>query len=106
MIVTTTHSIEGQKIEEYMGLVSAESVIGANFLKDITASIRDFLGGRSSSYEKVLQEAKQTALNEMQDMARELGANAVIGVDLDYEAVGGQSSMLMVVATGTAVKLA
>ncbi len=103
MLTTTTPNIEGHRIAKYYGIVSGETIIGANFLRDIFASVRDFVGGRSSSYEEVLREAKKTALREMEDEARRLGANAVIGVDLDYETVGSNSSMLMVTASGTAV---
>jgi len=95
--------VEGKKIVKYIGLVSGETIIGANFFKDIFAGIRDFIGGRSSSYEKVLREAKDTAIFEMQQYAASVGANAVVGVDLDYETVGNGGSMLMVTVTGTAV---
>jgi len=105
MLITTTHHVEGKKIVKYIGLVSGETIIGANFFKDIFAGIRDFVGGRSSSYEKVLREAKDTALFEMQQYAASVGANAVVGVDLDYETVGNGGSMLMVTASGTAVVL-
>ncbi|KAB5322464.1 YbjQ family protein [Bacteroides stercoris] len=101
MLITTTSVIEGAKITRYYGIVSGETIIGANVFRDFFASIRDVVGGRSGSYEEVLREAKDTALREMQEQARLLGANAVIGVDLDYETVGG--SMLMVTACGTAV---
>ncbi len=103
MIVTTTPSIEGKKIVKYLGIVSGEAIIGANFIKDIFASIRDIVGGRASSYEEGLREAKNIALAEMQDYALRLGANAIVGIDLDYETVGGNGSMLMVSASGTAV---
>ena len=103
MLTTTTPNIEGHRIVKYYGIVSGETIIGANFLRDIFASVRDFVGGRSSSYEEVLREAKSTALRVMEEEARRMGANAVIGVDLDYETVGGNSSMLMVTASGTAV---
>lgn len=105
MLVTTTPVIEGARITRYYGIVSGETIIGANLFRDLLASVRDIVGGRSNSYEEVLRQAKETALQEMQDQASALGANAVIGVDLDYETVGGNSSMLMVVATGTAVTL-
>ena len=97
--------IEGGKITRYYGIVSGETIIGANVFRDFLASIRDFFGGRSGAYEQVLCEAKETALREMQDQAAALGANAVIGVDLDYETVGDGGSMLMVTAAGTAVKI-
>lgn len=103
MLVTTTNSIEGRKVIKYIGLVSGETIIGANIFKDLFASIRDVVGGRSGSYEQVLREAKDTAINEMQQYASALGANAIIGVDLDYETVGSGGSMLLVAATGTAV---
>ena len=105
MIVTTTNSIEGRPIQQYLGIVSAETIIGANIFKDFFAGIRDIVGGRSSSYEGVLREAKDTAIKEMQEQAQRLGANAVIGIDLDYETVGANGGMLMVTASGTAVKL-
>ncbi|SFH09786.1 heavy metal-binding domain-containing protein [Pedobacter insulae] len=105
MLVTTTNTIEGKRIVKYIGLVSGETIIGANIFKDLFAGIRDIVGGRSGSYEQVLREGKNTALNEMQQYASSMGANAVIGVDLDYETVGSGGSMLMVTATGTAVVL-
>ena len=105
MLVTTTPTIEGGRITRYYGIVSGETIIGANIFRDFFASIRDIVGGRSSSYEQVLREAKATALKELQDEAAALGANAVIGIDLDYETVGGNGSMLMVTASGTAVYL-
>ena len=101
MLVTTTPTIEGGRITRYYGIVSGETIIGANVFRDFFASIRDVVGGRSGSYEEVLREAKDIALREMQEHARALGANAVIGVDLDYETVGGSGSMLMVTACGT-----
>jgi len=103
MIVTTTPTIEGKRIVAYHGIVTGETIIGANFMKDLFAGIRDFVGGRSGSYENVLREGKEIALQEMQDRAEQLGANAIVGVDLDYETVGGSGSMLMVTASGTAV---
>ncbi len=106
MLITTTPHIEGHEITGYHGIVSGETIIGANVIRDFTASLNDFFGGRSRAYEEVLREAKQTALAEMQEEARKLGANAVIGVDLDYETVGGSGSMLMVTASGTAVTIA
>lgn len=101
MLLTTTNIVEGKRVTRYFGIVSGETIIGANVFRDIFASIRDIVGGRSGSYEKVLREAKDTALREMQEQAQNMGANAVIGVDLDYETVNG--SMLMVTANGTAV---
>jgi uncharacterized protein YbjQ (UPF0145 family) len=103
MLVTTTNTVEGRRIVEYKGLVAGEAILGANLFRDLFASIRDIVGGRSGSYEKVLNEARQTAVGEMTDKAAALGANAVIGVDLDYEAIGSNGSMLMVTAAGTAV---
>ena len=105
MLLTTTSTIEGGKITRYYGIVSGETIIGANVFRDFLAGIRDFFGGRSGSYEQVLREAKESALREMQEQAAALGANAVIGVDLDYETVGESGSMLMVTAAGTAVKI-
>ena len=105
MIVTTTPSVEGQKITRYHGIVTGEAILGANIFRDIFAGIRDIVGGRSGSYEKVLNDARQTAVAEMTDKAARLGANAVIGVDIDYETVGTNGSMLMVTACGTAVRI-
>lgn len=105
MLLATTPIIEGKRITTYYGIVSGETIIGANVFRDFFASIRDIVGGRSGSYEEVLREAKDTALKEMSEQARQMGANAVIGVDLDYETVGGSGSMLMVTASGTAVFL-
>lgn len=104
MLITTTNNIEGKKITQYYGIVSGETIIGANVFKDFFAGIRDIVGGRAGSYEGVLREAKDTALQEMSDNAASMGANAVIAVDLDYETVGGSGSMLMVTAAGTAVR--
>lgn len=105
MLLTTTNTVEGKRVVHYYGVVSGETIIGANIFRDFFAGIRDIVGGRSSSYEQVLREAKATALKELQDEAAALGANAVIGIDLDYETVGGNGSMLMVTASGTAVYL-
>lgn len=105
MILTTTSTLQNREIEAYLGLVTGETIIGANIFKDLFASIRDVVGGRSSSYESVLKEAKDTAMKELQDRAEEMGANAIIGIDLDYESLGASGSMLMVVATGTAVRI-
>ena len=105
MLVTTTHTIEGRRIVEYKGLVAGEAILGANIFRDLFASIRDIVGGRSGSYEKVLSDARMTAVADMTDEAQRLGANAVIGVDIDYETVGTNGSMLMVTAAGTAVRL-
>lgn len=103
MLITTTNTLEGKKIVKYIGLVTGETIIGANIFKDLFAGITDIVGGRSSSYEQVLREGKNTAVAEMQDYARSMGANAIIAVDLDYETVGHGGSMLMVTASGTAV---
>lgn len=103
MILTTTPQIEGHTIREYKGIVTGETIIGANFIRDISASIRDFFGGRSGSYEQVLIEAKETSLREMQERAAAMGANAVVGIDIDYETIGASGSMLMVATSGTAV---
>lgn len=103
MILTTTNSIEGYTIKEYKGIVTGETIIGANFIKDLKASITDFFGGRSTSYEKVLIKAKNTALKELEERAIKMGANAIIGIDIDYEALGAGGSMLMVSLSGTAV---
>ncbi len=103
MLISTTHSIEGHQIKKYHGVVTGEAIIGANLFKDFFASITDLVGGRSGSYERVLREAKENALQELQYNAQALGANAVIGIDLDYETIGSNSSMLMVTASGTAV---
>ena len=102
MIVTTTPSIEGRAITAYHGVVTGETIIGANIFRDLFAGIRDIVGGRSGAYEKVLAEARESALREMQDRARTLGGNAVVGVDLDYEVI---NNMLMVTASGTAVQV-
>jgi uncharacterized protein YbjQ (UPF0145 family) len=108
MIVTTTDSLQGQQIVQYYGIVSGEAILGTNIFRDFFAGIRDIVGGRSAGYEKALREAKDTALKEMTDSARSLGANAVIGVDLDYEtiSIGEGGGMMMVAASGTAVKIA
>ena len=103
MILSTTPTIEGHTILEYKGIVTGETIIGANVFKDFLAGIRDFIGGRSGSYEKVLREAKDTALAEMQERASHLRANAIVGIDIDYETVGQSGSMLMVAVSGTAV---
>jgi len=105
MILTTTNTIEGNQVTEYLGLITGEAIIGANLIKDIFASITDIVGGRSAAYEQVLMEAKDNALQELEEKAKNLGANAVLAIDLDYETVGNRGSMLMVSASGTAVKL-
>ncbi|NMH58783.1 heavy metal-binding domain-containing protein [Alteromonas ponticola] len=105
MIITTTPNIEGKKIEQYYGIVVGEAVMGANIVKDIFASIRDIVGGRSGSYEDELTKARQIAFTELTNEARGMGANAVVGVDIDYEVLGDKGSMLMVSISGTAVKV-
>jgi len=103
MILTTTPSIEGKAIREYKGIVTGEAILGANLFRDIMASVRDIVGGRSAAYEKELGEARRVALEELQAEALRVGGNAVVGIDLDYEVVGQNGSMLMVSASGTAV---
>jgi len=105
MIIVTTPNLEGQRITKYLGLVSGDAILGANIFRDLFAGIRDIVGGRSAAYEKELRQAKRLAVVEMMDEATELGANAVVGVDLDYETIemGSGGGMLMVSATGTAV---
>ena len=103
MILSTTPQIEGHPIREYKGVVTGETIIGANMFKDFFAGIRDIVGGRAGSYEKVLIEAKDTSLHEMMKRAEALGANAVVGIDIDYETIGANGSMLMVATSGTAV---
>lgn len=105
MLLTTTNTIDGKPIKEYLGIVTAETIIGANIVKDIFAGIRDIVGGRSGTYEKVIEEARKNALTELEGKAKEMGANAVVAIDLDFETVGSGATMLMVVATGTAVKI-
>jgi uncharacterized protein YbjQ (UPF0145 family) len=106
MIITTTPTIEGRTIRQYHGVVTGEAILGANIFRDFFAGIRDIVGGRSAAYEKELRRARELALEEMQQAAAQLGANAVVGVDLDYETVGDKGSMLMVTVSGTAVTLA
>ena len=105
MITTTTNSIEGRQIREYIGLVTGEAIMGANVFRDFMAGITDLIGGRSGTYESKLADARETALQEMQDIAQQQGANAVVGIDIDYEVLGANNGMLMVTATGTAVKI-
>ena len=104
MLVTTTNTIEGRTITGYQGIVTGETILGANIFRDFLAGIRDIVGGRSAAYENVLRDARQTAIGEMCSVAESMGGNAVIGVDLDYEQIG--NGMLMVTATGTSVTLA
>ena len=103
MLITTTPSIEGKRVTRYCGVVAGEAILGANLFKDLFAGIRDLVGGRSATYEKELQRAREIALQELQQRAQELGANAVIGIDLDYEVLGQSNGMMMVSASGTAV---
>lgn len=105
MIITTTHTVEGRPVAQYKGLVMGEAIIGANLFKDLFASVRDVVGGRAGGYEKALRSARQEAIREMADRAHGLGADAIIGVDIDYEVLGKAGSMLMVTAAGTAVTL-
>ena len=103
MILTTTPTLEGQPIKQYLGIVTGETIIGANAIKDFMAGLTDFFGGRSTTYEKVLIEAKESAPAELQQRAAQKGANAIVGIDLDYETVGANGGMLMVTVSGTAV---
>ena len=103
MIVTTTNTLDGYSVDQYLGIVSGETIIGANVFKDFFASITDIVGGRSSAYEQVLREAKAIAMSEMEMQAKAFGANAIIGIDLDYETI--RDGMLMVTSSGTAVKV-
>ncbi len=103
MIVTTTPQLEGHRITRYIGIVTGEAILGANIFKDLFAGIRDIVGGRSAAYESELQKAKEIALQELQSRASAMGANAIVAVDLDYETIGANGSMLMVSASGTAV---
>ena len=103
MLLTTTNAIEGQTVTAYKGLVMGEAIMGANIFKDLFAGVRDIVGGRSQAYEQELQKAREIAISEMQEQAARLGATAIIGIDLDYETVGANGSMLMVSVTGTAV---
>jgi uncharacterized protein YbjQ (UPF0145 family) len=105
LLVSTTPTLDGRPIREYLGVVAGETIVGANVVRDFFASISDVIGGRSGAYEEVLGRARRTALDEMADRAGDLGANAVVGVHLSYEAVGQTGSMLMVTATGTAVRI-
>lgn len=105
MIITTTHGVEGRCIAEYCGIVAGEAVVGANIFRDMFASIRDIVGGRSGSYEKVLRKARESALEEITEQAGAMGASAIVGVDIDYEVLGEENGMLMVSVSGTAVRL-
>ena len=103
--VTTTPTLEGRPIRDYLGIVTGEVIVGANLFRDLFANIRDIVGGRSGSYERILRDAREQAIAELQAEAAALGGNAVVGVDLDYEVIGDTGSMLMVSASGTAVKV-
>src|SRR5687768_14756027 len=103
MLITTTPDIEGRRIKQYLGVVTGEAILGANIFKDFFAGIRDIVGGRSAAYEEELRKARDISFAELKQAAEDLGANAIVGVDLDYETVGGQASMLMVSISGTAV---
>lgn len=105
MITTTTNTIEGRHIRQYLGLVTGEAIMGANVISDFMASITDFVGGRSDTYESKYAEARETALQEMEEEAQRKGADAVVGIDIDYQVLGANNGMLMVTATGTAVKM-
>lgn len=106
VILSTTNTIEGKSVTRYHGIVASEVILGANVFRDIFAGIRDFVGGRSGSYEKPMRRAREMAFEEIMDQAKDLGANAVIGVDIDYEVIGEQGSMMMVSVSGTAVTIA
>jgi len=103
LLMTTTPTIEGHPVRQYLGVVTGEVIYGANFIKDFMAGIRDVVGGRTGSYEKVLIQAKEKALKEMEERAAKMGANAVVGIDLDFETIGSKGSMIMVSCSGTAV---
>ncbi|MEQ8177839.1 MAG: heavy metal-binding domain-containing protein [Amphiplicatus sp.] len=105
MIVTTTNSVEGRIIRDYKGVVAGEAILGAHVFRDLFAGIRDIVGGRSGSYEKSLRQAREIAFRELEEEALKLGADAVVGVDIDYEVIGERGSMMMVSASGTAVTL-
>lgn len=105
MIITTTTSVEGRPVTEYLGIVTGEAILGANVFKDMFAGVRDIVGGRSGAYEKELRKAREIALEELQESAAALGATAIIGVDIDYETIQAGANMLMVTASGTAVRL-
>ena len=104
MITTTTNTIEGRQVRQYLGLVTGEAIMGANVIRDFMAGLTDLVGGRSGTYESKFSEARETALHEMEEEARRKGADAVVGIDIDYQVLGASNGMLMVTATGTAVK--
>lgn len=105
MIITTTTQIEGRPVREYLGVVTGETIVGANILKDFLATVRDIVGGRSAAYEKALHDAREQAIREMAERAKERGADAVLAMDLDYEVLGANNGMMMVTCAGTAVTL-
>lgn len=105
MIITTTPGVEGRPVKNYLGVVTGEAILGANIFRDIFASVRDIVGGRSASYEQELGKAREIAMQELEEKARSLNADAVVGIDLDYETIGANGSMLMVSVSGTAVQL-
>ncbi len=105
MLLSTTDTLQGYRIEEYLGIVTGETISGANVVRDLMATVTDYVGGRSGTYEEVLEKARQSTMTELADRARLLGAGAVIGVTFDYETIGGRGAMLMVSATGTAVRI-
>ena len=105
MLMSTTPTLEGQPVRQYLGVVTGEAIIGANIFKDMFASIRNVVGGRAGSYERTLADSREIAMEEMADAARKLGANAVVGIDIDYEVLGQDNGMLMVCVSGTAVKV-
>lgn len=105
MIITTTPTIEGQPVQEYIGVVFSEVVVGINFMKDFSAGLRNIFGGRSSGYEEELREAQREAMEELERRAKNLGANAIVGMKLDYEVLGADNGMMMVIGSGTAVKV-
>ena len=105
MLMSTTNTLEGKEIKKYLGVVTGEAILGANIFKDIFAGIRDIVGGRSAAYERALQDARRMAFTEMEEKAQRVGANAILGIDIDYETVGANGSMLMVSVTGTAVSV-
>ncbi len=105
MLITTTNSVEGKKIEKYLGIATGEVIIGINFFRDFLANMRDFFGGRSGSYERAVEKARQEAMAELEEKAKAVGADAVVAVDMDYEVLGAKGSMIMVSISGTAVKL-
>jgi uncharacterized protein YbjQ (UPF0145 family) len=105
MIITTTPAIDGKRISSYLGIVAGEAIMGANMFRDMFAGIRDIVGGRSGAYEKELRKAREVAFQELEDSAKDLGANAVVGLDIDYEVLGEKNGMLMVSVSGTAVRV-